>query len=148
LTHSSPSGELDITLESPDDQPLNAPATNQFYNQVQMEMRRRGYTPEIGSLMPGLLHQITDTEGVMLFTNVGSDVVTFPMRRENPIPEQREISTLSMECLNRLAKSLRPFLLSTGQPSVEVNGIVDAHRRELRAISAQMKYRITWAERR
>ncbi|KAB5593726.1 Methyltransferase domain containing protein [Ceratobasidium theobromae] len=142
------SGELDIALESPDGEPLNAPATNQFYGQIQRLMRERGYTPDIGSLIPGLLQDISDPQGVTLFTNVGSDVVTIPMNRNNPIVEQRELSTLAMECLDRLAISLRAFGLSTGQPQIEVDGIITGHRRELRRINAQMKYRITWAERR
>lgn len=111
-------------------------------------MRERGYTPDIGSLIPGLLQDISDPQGVTLFTNVGSDVVTIPMNRNNPIVEQRELSTLAMECLDRLAISLRAFGLSTGQPQIEVDGIITGHRRELRRINAQMKYRITWAERR
>lgn len=148
LTYLTHSGELDIPLEPLDGQTFNAPATDQLYTRVQNLMRDRGYTPEIGIRMPRLLGEVLDSQGAAAFTNINSEVVTFPMSCNNPIQDRREISALSMECLDRLAKSLRPFLLSTGQPSVEVDGLLRSHRYELRAITAQMNYRITWAERR
>ena len=64
----------------------------------------------------------------------------------NPNINEREISVLSMEYLDKLAKSLRPFLLSRSG-EVEVNGLLQQHRRELRQIEAQMTYRCAWAKR-
>ncbi|CAE6411932.1 unnamed protein product [Rhizoctonia solani] len=141
------SGELDISLEYPEGQAANATATTQLYQQVQRLMFERGYTPNIGTQLVGKLSTIRNSTGDLLFTNTGSDVHPFPMSANNPIIEQREISTLSMEYLDRLAKSLRPFLLSTGQASIEVDGLLQQHRRELREMSAKMTYRIAWAER-
>ncbi|CAE6442974.1 unnamed protein product [Rhizoctonia solani] len=142
------SGELDISLEYPDGQAANATATTQLYHQVQRIMVDRGYTPDIGSQMVEKLNTIRDSAGNLLFTNVGSDVFTLPMSANNPIVADREISALSMEYLDRLAKSLRPFLLSTGQVRVEVDGLLQRHREEIRQVSAWMKYRVAWAERR
>ncbi|KAG8691451.1 hypothetical protein FRC11_003726 [Ceratobasidium sp. 423] len=141
------SGELDISLEYPEEQAGNTTATTQLYQQVQRMMFERGYTPNIGTQMVEKLNTIRNSTGDLLFTNVGSQIYTFPMSANNPIVEQREISTLSMEYLDRLAKSLRPFLLSTGQPSVEVDGLLQQHRSELREMSAKMTYRTAWAER-
>ncbi|KAF8602212.1 hypothetical protein BDV93DRAFT_524235 [Ceratobasidium sp. AG-I] len=142
------SGEMDLSLEESDGRPLESPATAQFYNQVQNLMRDRGYTPDVGVHMPNLLHDAVGSDGAPLFTNVGSDVIAFPVGRHNQVVEQREISTLAMEFLDRQAASLRPFLLSTGQAEIEVGGLVDAHRQELNQMNARTHYRIAWAERR
>ncbi|CAE6411394.1 unnamed protein product [Rhizoctonia solani] len=141
------SGELDISLEYPNGQAAHATATTQLYQQVMQIMFDRGYTPDIGARMVEKLGTIRDSAGNPLFTNIGSEVYTFPMSANNPIVEQRELSALSMEYLDRLAKSLRPFMLSTRQASVEVDGLLRRHRGELHEISALMKYRVCWAER-
>ncbi|KAL5637565.1 hypothetical protein ACGC1H_004099 [Rhizoctonia solani] len=141
------SGELDIPLEYPNGQAPNATATTQLYQQVQQIMFDRDYTPDIGAQMVERLNTIRDSAGNPLFTNIGSEVYTFPMSANNPIVAEREISALSMEYLDRLAKSLRPFMLSTGQTSAEVDGLLQHHRREIREVSALMRYRVAWAER-
>ncbi|CAE6488311.1 unnamed protein product [Rhizoctonia solani] len=140
-------GELDISLEYPNGQAANATATTQLYQQVQQIMFDRGYTPDIGAQMVERLSTIRNSAGNPLFTNIGSEVYTFPMSANNPIVAEREISALSMEYLDRLAKSLRPFMLSTGQTSVEVDGLLQHHRGEIREVNALMRYRVAWAER-
>ncbi|KAJ1300640.1 hypothetical protein OPQ81_002292 [Rhizoctonia solani] len=144
------SGELDISLEYPGGQAGNATATIQLYDQVQRIMIQRGYTPDIGTRMVGILNGMRNSAGDPLFTNVGWGVHPFPMsanNAHNPNVDEREISALSMEYLDKLAKSLRPFLLSTGQAQIEVDGLLQQHRRELRAMCAKMTYRVAWAER-
>lgn len=142
------SGEIDLSLEGPDGETLGAPATTHVYNQVQNLMVERGYRPDVGTHMPNLLRDAVGPDGEAYFTDIDSRTIPFPMGRHNPVMEQREISTLAMEALERQASALRPFLLSTGQVDVEVNGLLDAHRRELLEMSARMNYRITWAKRR
>lgn len=143
---------MDLFLEESDGGALASPATAQVYSQVQNLMRERGYTPNIGELMPNLLRNAVDSNGTPLFTHIGSETIAFPVGRHNPVVEQREVSTLAMEHLRRQAMSLRPFLLSTGQAEVEVGGpnggILGAHRQELYQMNARMHYRIAWAERR
>ncbi|KAF8718556.1 Methyltransferase domain, partial [Rhizoctonia solani] len=143
------SGELDIYLEFPNGQPPDVYATNQFYSQVQGIMRERGYNPNIGVELEGMLRTISDSDGP-LFTNIGSDVHKIPVGidADNPITVVREISALSMDCMISLGDSLRPFLLSQGSAAIEIDGLLDTYKHQLRRNRAQVSYRCTWAERR
>ncbi|KAF8700596.1 Methyltransferase domain, partial [Rhizoctonia solani] len=143
------SGELDIYLEFPNGQPPDVYATNQFYSQVQGIMRERGYNPNIGVELEGMLRTISDSDGP-LFTNIGSEVHKIPVGidADNPIPVVREISALSMDCMISLGDSLRPFLLSQGSAAIEIDGLLDTYKHQLRRNRAQVSYRCTWAERR
>ncbi|CAE6358641.1 unnamed protein product [Rhizoctonia solani] len=144
------SGELDIFLEYPDGPAMDVYATNQVYNQVRRLMSERGYNPNIGREMEGKLRRISDSAGNPLFTNIGSCVYTIPVGADPDNPSQviSEISALSMDCLLKLAESVRPFLLSQGQARIEVDGLLETHRAQLRTIRAHMSYRCAWAERR
>ncbi|ELU38739.1 hypothetical protein AG1IA_07226 [Rhizoctonia solani AG-1 IA] len=141
--------ELDIYLEFPNGQPPDVYATNQFYSQVQGIMRERGYNPNIGVELEGMLRTISDSDGP-LFTNIGSDVHKIPVGidADNPIAVVREISALSMDCMISLGDSLRPFLLSQGSAAIEIDGLLDTYKHQLRRNRAQVSYRCTWAERR
>jgi hypothetical protein len=121
-----------------------------MYNQVQRLMVERGYNPNIGREMEEKLQTITDSAGHPLFTNVGSHVYTIPVGVDADHPSQvvREISSLSMDYMRKLAQSLRPFLLSFGQAQVEVNGLLNEHNYQLERVRAQLRYRCAWAERR
>ena len=139
---------MDLLLEESEGGVLESPATAQLYQRVQNLMLERDYNPNIGSEMPNRLQNAVDANGVPLFINVGSETIAFPVGRHNPILQQREISALAMEFLDRQAQSLKPFLLSAGQAEIEVGGLLDTHRRELQQMNARMHYRIAWAERR
>jgi hypothetical protein len=110
-------------------------------------MAERGYTPNVGITMPQQLERVVDSQGASLFTRISTESVIIPMGENHPAPGQVEVAVLSADCRDQLARSLRPFLLSTGQVMIEVEGLIDSHRRELRAMSAQLVYRVTWAER-
>ncbi|CCO30158.1 hypothetical protein BN14_04182 [Rhizoctonia solani AG-1 IB] len=144
------SGEFDISLESPDGRSTGVRVIDHMYNQVQRLMVERGYNPNIGREMEEKLQTITDSAGHPLFTNVGSHVYTIPVGVDADHPSQvvREISSLSMDYMRKLAQSLRPFLLSFGQAQVEVNGLLNEHNYQLERVRAQLRYRCTWAERR
>ncbi|QRV85380.1 methyltransferase domain protein [Ceratobasidium sp. AG-Ba] len=148
------SGELDLHLEY-----LNAeqwPATAHLYNLVYNHMRQRGYTPDIATGLSRRLESITSDQGVPLFTDCESRVISIPVGRSPDASnelglnqeQQRELPVLAMDSLKSLSSSLKPFLLSLGFAEVEVNGPIEAHRRELEYNNAKMTYRMTWARRR
>jgi hypothetical protein len=110
-------------------------------------MVERGYTPDVGSTMPQRLQHVVDSHGTSLFTRINSHTVVIPVGENHPTQDQIEVAVLAPDCLDKLARSLRPFLLSTGDTMIEVDGLINAHRQELRTMSAQMVYRMTWAER-